>query len=614
MPTINVNRDQLFRLLDTQFTEEEFDNLCFEFGIDLDTQFTEEEFDNLCFEFGIELDEVTSEKQIKSKEQGMDRSKGASEDVLYRIEIPANRYDLLCIEGLVRALLIFLGKAEIPEYRSVEPPKGKLQQLIVLPNTMQVRPYAVAAILRGIHFTQEIYESFIDLQEKLHQNLCRKRSLVAIGAHDLDTIKGPFFYDARVPNDIKFRPLKQTKEYTATELMDLYSTDDHLKPFLHIIKDSPVYPVIYDQNNVVLSMPPIINGDFSKITLKTKNIFIEMTATDLHKAQLVLDTFVSMFSEYCEQKFTVESVEVTQSDTSRALLPALKYREETVSVDYINTNLGIKQNAQQISRLIQRMSLGAEVLSDQLIKVRIPPIRQDILHACDILEDVGIAYGYNNIEFTVPKTQTIGQQFFINKVTDQLRYEIARCGYTEILTFSLCSRDDIGEKMRRKDSLSKAVHISNPKTYDFQVGRTSLLPGLLKTVYSNKNIPLPLKLFEISDVILKDGSEEVGAKNERYLSAIHYNKNPGFEIIHGLLDRILQVLEIPFSANKGGAGYFIRAANDCRFLTGRCAEIVVNDKVVGVMGVLHPQVITNFDLSQPCSALELSLQTLISNQ
>ncbi|CAG2121478.1 unnamed protein product, partial [Medioppia subpectinata] len=218
-------------------------------------------------------------------------------------------------------------------------------------------------------------------------------------------------------------------------------------------------------------MPPIINGDFSKITLKTKNIFIEMTATDLHKAQLVLDTFVSMFSEYCEQKFTVESVEVTQSDTSRALLPALKYREETVSVDYINTNLGIKQNAQQINRLLQRMSLGAEVLSDQLIKVRIPPIRQDILHACDILEDVGIAYGYNKIEFTVPKTQTIGHQFFINKVTDQLRYEIARCGYTEILTFSLCSRDDIGEKMRRKDSLSKAVHISNPKTYDFQVGR-----------------------------------------------------------------------------------------------------------------------------------------------
>ncbi|CAG2164938.1 unnamed protein product [Oppiella nova] len=167
--------------------------------------------------------------------------------------------------------------------------------------------------------------------------------------------------------------------------------------------------------------------------------------------------------------------------------------------------------------------------------------------------------------------------------------------------------------MRRKDSLSKAVHVANPKTLDFQVGRTSLLPGLLKTIYSNKQIPLPLKLFEISDVILKDSNEEVGARNERYLSAIYYNKTPGFEIIHGLLDRILHVLEIPFSANKKGVGYFIRAANDPRFLSGRCAEVVVNDKVVGIMGVLHPQVITNFDLAQPCSALELSLQALMTH-
>ena len=61
--------------------------------------------------------------------------------------------------------------------------------------------------------------------------------------------------------------------------------------------------------------------------------------------------------------------------------------------------------------------------------------------------------------------------------------------------------------MRRKDSISKAIHVSNPKTQDFQVARTSLLPGLLKTVYSNKKMALPLKLFEISDVVLKDNNE-----------------------------------------------------------------------------------------------------------
>lgn len=75
-------------------------------------------------------------------------------------------------------------------------------------------------------------------------------------------------------------------------------------------QDKPVYPVITDQKGVVLSLPPIINGNHSKITLKTRNVFIECTATDKHKAQIVLDTLVCMFSGYCDQPFTAEPVEV----------------------------------------------------------------------------------------------------------------------------------------------------------------------------------------------------------------------------------------------------------------------------------------------------------------
>ena len=90
--------------------------------------------------------------------------------------------------------------------------------------------------MRNITFDGDSYASFIDLQDKLHQNICRKRTLVAIGTHDLDTIKGelrlsaanqifsgPFEYRAERPSDIKFRPLNQSKEYTAIELMTLYT-------------------------------------------------------------------------------------------------------------------------------------------------------------------------------------------------------------------------------------------------------------------------------------------------------------------------------------------------------------------------------------------------------
>ena len=198
-----------------------------------------------------------------AKEQGVEKAEGdhgALDEVLYRIDIPANRYDLLCLEGLVRGLLIFQGLIEIPRYQAVDPANGSRQKLIVTSNPQKVRPFAVAAILRDIEFNPDIYASFIDLQDKLHQNVCRKRTLVSIGTHDLDTVTGPFFYDAKLPDQIKFVALNQKTEMTAPQLMEVYSKESHLKPYLHIIQDKEVYPVIYDSRGIVLSFPPIVNS------------------------------------------------------------------------------------------------------------------------------------------------------------------------------------------------------------------------------------------------------------------------------------------------------------------------------------------------------------------
>lgn len=92
-----------------------------------------------------------------------------------------------------------------------------------------------------------------------------------------------------------------------------------------------------------------------------------------------------------------------------------------------------------------------------------------------------------------------------------------------------------------------------------QVARTSLLPGLLKTITSNKKMPLPHKLFEVSDVVLRDDTAEVGARNNRRLCAVYANKSAGFEIIHGLVDRVMLLLEVPWS--KDNNGYYLRAAD-----------------------------------------------------
>ncbi|CAD6992448.1 phenylalanine--tRNA ligase beta subunit [Ceratitis capitata] len=591
MPTIGVKRDLLFEQLGQKYTDDEFQQLC--------------------FAFGLELDEVTTEKQMLTKEQGdVAAVADASEDIIYRIDIPANRYDLLCMEGLVTSLLVFQGKIKPPKFKKVEP--AKRQVLKILPETAEIRPFAVAAVLRNITFDKQAYDSFIELQDKLHQNLCRKRALVAIGTHDLDTIQGPFSYEARTPDNIQFVPLNQTKNMNGHELMNFYSTHAQLKQYLPIIRESPVYPVIYDANGVVLSLPPIINGDHSKITLKTRNVFIECTATDLTKAKIVLDTLVCMFSVHCAEKFTVEPCDVVQPDGTVITYPLLEVRETVISAEKANAYIGIQEESSKIADMLTRMYLDSHVEEGgNNITVQIPPTRHDVMHACDIYEDVAIAYGYNNIKKSLPAFMHIAKQFPLNKLTEQLREQVAQAGFTEAITFTLCSRDDIARKLNKSIDAIAAVHIANPKTLEFQVVRTTLLSGLLKTLVANRKMPLPLKLFEISDVVVADDDTEVGARNERRLCAVNCNKSAGFEVVHGLLDRVMQLLEVPWKTGNRKNGYYLQAADDPAYFPGRCASIMLDGVAIGRIGVLHPTVLQAFELTTPCSAVEFNIEPFV---
>jgi phenylalanyl-tRNA synthetase beta chain len=129
---------------------------------------------------------------------------------------------MLCFEGIAMNLNVFLGRQEVPQYKLKAPADGKLLEVTVKPETQQVRQYFSCAILRGIKFDEAKYQSFIALQDKLHQNLARQRSLVAIGTHDLSTLKGPFTYEALPPDQIKFAPLNQEKEMDGKEMMEFY--------------------------------------------------------------------------------------------------------------------------------------------------------------------------------------------------------------------------------------------------------------------------------------------------------------------------------------------------------------------------------------------------------
>ena len=645
MPTLAVNRDDLFAHIGRTYSDEAFDELC--------------------FEFGVELDEITSEREEALKSSTVKLSKdqinALSSSVIYKIDVPANRYDLLCIEGLSRSLKIFLGDMEAPVYTKTTPDKMETMT-VQQETTATVRPFVVCAILRDVTFTPERYASFIDLQDQLHRNLCRQRTLVAIGTHDMDAVKGPFHYDARKPDDIEFVPLKSSDDtagqaFTGRTLLEHYETHPdckHLKPYVPIIKDSPLYPVVLDNENTILSLPPIINGDRSKITLDTKNVFIECTATDLTKANIVLDTVVTMFSEYCAQPFQIEPVQVNYVDASGSttksyVTPELPTRRVQAGVDFINSMIGIQESADRMVELCNKIQLGPASREQgpdgqQMLEVSVPPTRSDILHPVDIAEDVGIAYGYNNIVKRVPHTNTVGGEQPLNKLGDLLRDEIGRAGYTEVLTHGLCSIRDNFTALRKQ--VTAAVSLSNPANVEYEVVRTTLLPGLLKTLQHNKSASFTagFKIFEISDVVLPDDRHAitgtvVGARNERHLSAVYAGPTSGFEVIHGLVDRVLTLTEVApeeeyvsnstkgdeekFRVAREGWYYTIRELGEGdddagTYFPGRAAEILLTSPAtggervrIGTFGILHPEVLGAFDVGYPASCLEINLEPLM---
>jgi len=480
--------------------------------------------------------------------------------VVYKIDVPANRYDLLCAEGVARAIRCYLGLAEPTTYTLLNQEKPK-EKITVRPSTKQIRPFVVCGILRGVTFTPESYNSFISLQDKLHATLCRQRKLVAIGTHDYDSIKGPFIYEAKAPKDIVFKALNQQKEMNAAELMTLYESDLKLGQYLALIRDSPVYPVIYDSNGIVLSLPPIINGDHSKISLKTKNVFIECTALDYTKAVLTLTEVICMFSQYATPAYSAEAVEVVYEGGKSDVFPKLQTRDVDVDIDYTRKLIGVSElTTEKCVQLLKKMDLKGQVVSDKIFKAIVPASRGDILHSCDVAEDISVAIGFNNIKPELPDVAgCIGKQLPINKLVYELRKACTCAKYSECLTLCLISKLENFKYMRKEmpgKNAGVCVTLSNPISKDCDIARTSLLSGLLKCLQSNVDAKLPIRFFEIGDVVLLDKSTETGARNAKRLAALYCNKSAGLEYIHGLLDCLMTKLGIPFNSDK--ASYYLR--------------------------------------------------------
>jgi len=497
-------------------------------------------------------------------------------------EIFPNRPDMLSIEGFSRAVRNFIGIGKPRRYIST-PYKISVY---VDKSIKEVRPYIVCAVIKDVTIDEKMLLNIMQFQEKIHETFGRKRKKIAIGIHDYDMIKPPFYYKAVKPDEIKFIPLGTDKEMNLTDILKNHPKGISYK---HLLDGFEKYPILIDSNENVISFPPIINGELTRVNEKTNNLFIDMTGTNLDALKSALNILVTSMMD---RGFMIESVRIIYDDGNEIVTPDLSERSIKVDLNYVNKMLGIKIDNEKFIQFIKRMGFNFDN------SVLIPPYRTDIMHPIDIVEDVAIAYGYENFIPELPNIFTIGRSLDKKEFENVISNIMTGMMFQEVRTMILTSKDDQTEKMNVKADL---VETLNPKSDDYSVCRIDLIPGILNVFSQNKHVDYPQKIFEIGKVVFLDSSTETGA-NEKVLTCAAIS--PGnYSDISSVINELLKSLKIKFN---------IIPCEDKRFIDGRVGKILINGNEIGIIGEIHPSVLNKWKVEKPVALFELNVDKLFT--
>ncbi len=496
------------------------------------------------------------------------------------IEVFPNRPDMLCIEGIARALRAFLGIEKGLKKYEISPPKISLY---VENDLEKIRPYIAGAIIRNIEIDDKTIKSLMESQEKLHFSLGKDRKKMAIGVHDFDKVKPPFYYKAVAPNEIKFVPLGKDEEMDLDEILKKHEKGI---AYAHLLRNFEKYPIIIDKEGNVLSFPPIINGILTAINEETKNIFIEVTGIDI---KAVLSSLVIISTALAERGGKLEQIEVIGKE-EKSFVPNLTPRLNIVKIDYIKKLLKIEK-IEDIIEAIKRMGHDAEIVGNE-IKVYSPAWRVDILHPIDIIEDIAIGYGYENFPKIMPYSMTFGSSLSFEK----LHQTMIGLGFNEVVTLSLSSYEKEFIKMEIKGN---PVEIKNPISSEHTIIRQSLLPSLLEILNKNRHNELPQKIYEIGDIAFYNGK----VTQKKMLAGVKIDVKANFTECKSIVEAILRNFGLKLDVKEGKHNSFIE---------GRFAIIVAENEEIGYFGELKPSVIRNFDLEYPVIGFEIDIMKLFS--
>ncbi len=513
---------------------------------------------------------------------------------IIELEINPDRPDMLSTEGVARAVRSFLGiETGLKKYRTRKSGKS----VIVSRGMKKIREFIACGIVKGVETSDELIKEYMRLQEALTTTHGRNRKKASIGLYVYDDIHFPVHYTLRNPTKIKFAPLGYDEVMDGPTILERHDKGQIYGP---IIAEYKKWPLLVDDTGNILSLPPVINSNtLGQVDITTRNIFVEVTGTHL---QTVEQALTIMVTSLAERGGSVETATMEYPDGTLLETPDLTPTNMDLDIDMTARYLGLDLTATQITGCLRKMGYSAKRAKKGVLDVKIPAYRTDILHPVDLIEDVAIGYGYNNLEPSLPATMTAGKLRPMTRIKNKVRDLIIGMGYQEVLTYVMSSPELLNDKMLRDQPV---ITTGNPKSRDFSVLRNAILPVLLDFLTRNQHADLPIKIFEVGDIAFPDETMETKVRQESAVCGLVCDSRVNLTDLMTNLGFLLR--------NLGFDGRFkFNTASLPWYIDGRCGEVTIDERVVGQFGELSPEVLTKFDIGFPVVAFELNLSKQFS--
>jgi phenylalanyl-tRNA synthetase beta chain len=512
-----------------------------------------------------------------------------------RLDLLAARPDLFDVGGLARALRGTLGiESGLPSYAS-KPSGITVTADKSVAEKSSYRPFIACAAMTLPPVDETSLIAIMKLQENLHWGVGRDRQLASIGVYDLATISGEITYRTIDPDKEPFVPLGMPgRKMTGRQILQ-----SHPKgvAYADLLAQHRRYPVLEDTKGQVLSMPPIINSEETKLKLGTTRVFIDVTGISQAAVTKSLDTLVCSLAEIGGH---IESVTIVESDGKRRTTPDLRSRSTEVQLAEAKRWLGLPLDERSLAESLRKMrfDIAPSEAGTGRLAVSYPPYRTDIRHPVDLLEDVAIGFGYGNIEPRLVRSMTVGTPRTEETLSDQVRQILIGLGFSEIMSLPLTTEEHQFERLRMPTP-GRYPQVANPKLKAYNVVRTHLMGGLLEALRENRRRPMPQRLFELDNTVELDDGAETGTAEQRRMAVVEIGRESGYATARSVIDALLW--ELGWNAQYA-------AIDHPTFVPGRAAAFSVHGKPIGILGEVHPEVLTNFGLTYPVALAEVTLR------